>query len=399
MNSRSHILFDDWSRDHLLPFTFVRPLAELRIGILTIREKWERWMNESFSYITQPYLAKKYRLQTAGENLLINASVTPNAMLVAEIRNLKAGGVLKKGNIVVAACMGEAETLGFDQSFPEGLQQIEVQSDFLRLTRPWQLFIHNREELISDYHLLTDGRRSEKLSGTNNLIRPEFIFAEEGVWMEYATLNAGAGPVYLGKDSVVMEGSMIRGPFGLGTGATVKMGARIYGPTTIGPFCKAGGEITNSILFGFSNKVHEGYLGNSVLAEWCNIGADSNTSNLKNNYDLVKLWDYATGKMEETGLQFCGLMMGDYSRCGINTMFNTGTVVGVSSNVFGAGFAGALIPSFTWGGASGFETYRLDKALETVEKAMAKFSIPLDASDRQIIASVFELTRRYRSAV
>ncbi len=221
-------------------------------------------------------------------------------------------------------------------------------------------------------------------------IRPDRIFAEEGVKLEYATLNASTGPIYLGRNTEIMEGALIRGPFALCEGAIVKMGAKIYGPTTLGPFSKVGGEVTNSVLFAYSNKVHEGYMGNSALGEWCNIGADSNTSNLKNNYTRVKVWDYVTGRAEDTGLQFCGLMMGDYSKCGINTMFNTGTVVGISSNIYGAGFPGNFIPSFSWGGAAGFETYRVDKSFETIEKAMMSRNLTLSETDRKNYCQRFQ---------
>jgi UDP-N-acetylglucosamine diphosphorylase/glucosamine-1-phosphate N-acetyltransferase len=237
------------------------------------------------------------------------------------------------------------------------------------------------------------------LSPTNNLINPEAIFAEEGTSLEYVTINASTGPVYLGKNSKIMEGALIRGPFALCEGAWVKMGTRVYGPTTVGPYSKIGGEVTNSVIMGFSNKVHDGYMGNSVIGEWCNIGAGSNTSNLKNNYTLVQVWNYATGKAEETGLQFCGLIMGDYSRCGINTMFNTGTVVGISANMFGTGFPGSFIPSFSWGGANGFETYRLAKALETIETGMGLHQMPLNETDKRIIDCVFAITGRYRKSV
>ena len=229
-----------------------------------------------------------------------------------------------------------------------------------------------------------------------NLIAQENIFAEEGFKGEFATINASTGPVYLGKDSEIMEGSIVRGPFALCDHSTLKMGAKIYGPTTIGPNSKAGGEINNSVIFGNSNKGHDGFLGNSVLGEWCNIGADSNNSNLKNNYAIVKLWSYKEEKFIDTALQFCGLIMGDHSKCGINTMFNTGTVVGVSANIFGTGFPRNFIPSFSWGGAHGLSTFTLPKALDVAEKVMSRRNLPLDDKDKSILMAIFEKTDKYR---
>lgn len=398
-NTRNYILFDDLSRDRLLPFTFIRPVAEIRLGILTIREKWEMWLHSAISALTKDYLQEKYPLVQGDLNVLINGAITPNAELVEEIEALKPGEALVKEALLIAVCLDHSELGEFDYTVPPGFAEIQTLSNFLRITRPWHLFYYNGQELISDYELVTAGKTSISLSSTNNFIRPDRIFAEEGVKMEYVTLNASTGPIYLGRNTEIMEGALIRGPFALCEGAIVKMGAKIYGPTTLGPFSKVGGEVTNSILFAYSNKVHEGYMGNSAIGEWCNIGADSNTSNLKNNYTRVKVWDYVTGRAEDTGLQFCGLMMGDYSKCGINTMFNTGTVVGISSNIYGAGFPGNFIPSFSWGGAAGFETYRVDKSFETIEKAMMSRNLSLSETDRKIIASVFKVTDRYRKSV
>jgi len=393
------ILFDDLVRDRLLPFTFTRPVAEIRIGILTIREKWERRLHCSVSYLTRDYLQEKFPLQIADDNLLINGAVTPNQALVDEIHALKRGVVLMKDNCMVALRLNRDELANFDLSLPDGFSQQEPMSPIFRLTRAWHIFYHNGQELARDFDLITAGRISAPISSTNHLLHQERIFAEEGAMLEYVTLNAANGPIYLDRDTEIMEGALIRGSFALCTGARVKMGARIYGPTTLGPYSKAGGEITNSVFFAWSNKVHEGYVGNSVLGEWCNIGADTNTSNLKNNYSLVKVWDYVTGRAEDTGLQFCGTLMGDYSKCGINTMLNTGTVVGVSSNIYGAGFPGNFIPSFSWGGAAGFETYRVEKSIETIEKAMMSRQMQLSEADRNIISSIFKVTDRYRKTV
>jgi len=395
---RSYILFDDHHRDHLLPFTFTRPAAELRIGILTIREKWEKWMDCCLSWITQDYLREKFPVRASDENILINGAITPNPGLLAEIQELKQGEALVHDNVFVAGCLDRSAVDVFDRLPPLGYNRRNTRSQFNYISKLWHIYRTNGIELESDFRLITHGRESASLSPTNRIIKPESIFVEEGAEIEYATINATPGPVYIGKNAQVMEGSLIRGSFALCEGARVKMGARIYGPTTIGPYSKAGGEITNSVIMGYSNKVHEGYMGNSVLGEYCNIGAGSNTSNLKNNYALVKLWNYASGKFEDTDLQFCGLLMGDYSRCGINTMFNTGTVVGICSNIYGTGFPGSFIPSFTWGGAAGFETYRLDKAIETIKMGMGLHQKDFGETDRKIMDRLFMLTGLYRKS-
>jgi UDP-N-acetylglucosamine diphosphorylase/glucosamine-1-phosphate N-acetyltransferase len=356
-------------------------------------------MHCPFSYFTQDYLQEKYPLVAGDLNVLINGAITPNQDLVNEIAGLNCGEALVKDSILVAICMDHPALAAFDLFVPAGFDQKFALSEFLRITRPWNIFLHNGKELILDFKLVTSGRTSCEISPTNNLISPDRIFAEEGVKMEYVTLNASTGPIYLGRNTEIMEGALIRGPFAMCEGAVVKMGAKIYGPTTMGPYSKVGGEVTNSVLFAYAYKVHEGYMGNSVIGEWCNIGADSNTSNLKNNYTLAKVWDYVTGRAEETGLQFCGLLMGDYSKCGINTMFNTGTMVGISSNIYGAGFPGNFIPSFSWGGAAGFETYWVDKSIETIGRAMVTKNLDLAETDKKIIASVFRLTDHYRKSV
>jgi UDP-N-acetylglucosamine diphosphorylase/glucosamine-1-phosphate N-acetyltransferase len=243
---------------------------------------------------------------------------------------------------------------------------------------------------------LTEGRKSQPISKSVNTIAKENIFIEEGAKLEFVTLNASTGPIYIGKNTEIMEGSMIRGPFALCEGAGVKLGAKVYGATTVGPYSKIGGEVNNSVLFGYSNKGHDGFLGNSVLGEWCNIGADSNNSNLKNNYEEVKLWSYETESFEKTGLQFCGLMMGDHSKCGINTMFNTGTVVGVSANIFGAGFPRNFVPSFSWGGAAGFTVYMTRKAFETARLVMSRRGVDFDEKEAKILQHVFEDTKIWR---
>ena len=279
----------------------------------------------------------------------------------------------------------------------ENYESIEYSGKALKIEHTWDIFSKNGDALREDYDLVTDGRKSQPIPSSVNTIQPADIFIEPGAKLEYVTLNATNGPIYIGKDALIMEGSVIRGPFALCEGAIVKMGARIYGPTTVGPFSKIGGEVNNSVLFGYSNKGHDGFLGNSVLGEWCNLGADTNTSNLKNNYDEVRLWDYDSEGFARTGRQFCGLMMGDHSKCGINTMFNTGTVVGVSSNIFGSGFPRNFIPSFSWGGHSGFSVYQPRKAFDTAERVLARRQVEFSQQDKDILNQVFELTKKFRS--
>ncbi len=392
------ILFDDSAGQTLLPLTYTRPVCEIRCGILTIREKWEKYLNVSCSFLTSEVLRIKYETKIAEDNILINGSVFPSASLIEEIHSLKSGEMLIHHNLLLAARLNREQVLSFR---PEGMAsqpKQEFTGEILRITNPWDIFSLNGIALEEDFKLLTKGRKSAALSSTNNIISPENIFAEEGAKAEYATLNASTGPIYLGKESEVMEGSIIRGAFALCEHAATKMGAKVYGPTTIGPHSKIGGEVHNSVLFGFSNKAHDGFLGNSVLGEWCNLGADTNTSNLKNNYASVRLWNYQSERYADTGLQFCGLIMGDHSKCGINTMFNTGTVVGVFANIFGAGFPRNFIPSFSWGGASGFSTYALPKAFEVAKIVMARRNVEFTESDRQILKTIFDKTASYRKS-
>ena len=389
----NYILFDGNTRKSLLPFTFTRPVAEVRIGILTIREKWETYLNAKISYKTEEYLSGKYPLKAEAENLMINSAYLPNPTLVDQVLALKLDEVLKEGEEIIAYGSKQPENI------PElsKLKEVQVEGDFLKVKYTWDIFSKNGEALAEDFALITKGRKSEPISKTNRLIAAENIFLEKGAKVEHSILNATEGPIYLGKDSEVMEGNMIRGGFALCEGAVVKMGAKIYGPTTVGPKGKVCGEINNSVIFGYSSKGHDGYLGNSVLGEWCNIGADSNNSNLKNNYAKVRIWNYESEKFEQTGLQFCGLMMGDHSKTAINTMFNTGTVIGVNSNIYTPGFPRNFVPSFSWGGSSGFSTYFPKRAFETAKVMMARRGVEFSEEDAKIMNQVFELTKKWRN--
>jgi UDP-N-acetylglucosamine diphosphorylase/glucosamine-1-phosphate N-acetyltransferase len=308
---------------------------------------------------------------------------------------LKPNQALVHDDYLIAIHLNEGDIDDLENA--ENIEDIETNTLHLKIENLWDIFLKNGDAIVEDYKLLTKGRKSIKVSETNTLINQEHIFIENGAKLECAVLNATDGPIYIGADAEIMEGSVIRGPFALCEHSTVKMGAKIYGPTTIGPYSKVGGELNNCVIFGYSSKAHDGFLGNSVIGEWCNIGADSNNSNLKNNYGEVKLWNYPEKRFVGTGLQFCGLIMGDHSKCGINTMFNTGTVVGVSANIYGHGFQRNFIASFSWGSSSaGFQTFDISKALEIAERVYERRNKPFDEKDKNILRSIFKLTREYR---
>lgn len=388
----NYILFDGPSRKNLLPFTFTRPVADIRVGILTIREKWEAYLEFTTTTVTEDYLSDKFPMVEMDENIMINASFLPNQTLAEMVKNLEANQAIFNNEDVIAFYTKDTQD---DIDF-ETYEAIEYVDDVIKIEHTWDIFSKNGEAIQEDFELLTKGRQSQPIPEMTVAFNRSDIFIEEGAKLPLCSLNAENGPIYIGKNAEIMEGSMIRGPFALCEGATVKMSAKIYGPTTVGPFSKVGGEINNSVIFGYSNKGHDGFLGNSVLGEWCNLGADTNNSNLKNNYAEVRLWDYQTESFAKTGLQFCGLMMGDHSKCGINTMFNTGTVVGVSANIFGSGFPRNFVPSFSWGGSSGFTTYLTKKAFEVAKVVMSRRDIEFTEVDAAILEHVFEDTKKFR---
>ncbi len=387
----NYVLFDGPSRNDLLPFTFTRPVADIRIGIFTIREKWEKLLEAQVSTKTEDYLSGKWPLKLQDENIFINSSFIPSSGLIEQIRDLKENECLVIGNENVAYFQN-----GNNEPQISELKKVEVKDDVLKISNTWDIFSQNAQALQLDFDLLTRNRSTQEIHDSNYVKAAENIFIEEGAEVENCSLNASAGPIYIGKNALVMEGSLIRGPFAACDNSVVKMGAKIYGATTIGPYCKVGGEINNAVLFQNSSKGHDGYLGNSVLGEWCNIGADSNNSNLKNNYAEVRLWNYRTENFAKTGLQFCGLMMGDHSKCAINTMFNTGTVIGVSANIFGSGFPRNFVPSFSWGGSGGTSTYKLDKVYETAKLVMARRNVELTEEDKNILSHVFDYSAKWR---
>lgn len=387
------ILADDQYRDQLLPFVFTRPVGDLRCGILTIREKWEMLLGVpkgTSGSLTRFYLSGKYPLSAGNDCLVINGALLPDDGVLRVIQSLKLGQQLIWKDRAIAAVVNRDQLVGKDGlNVWKELEALEYTAEVKLIQHPWDLFSKNDEALRYDFQLLTKGRKSAVISGTNQTFQPQDIFIEPGAKVECAILNASTGPIYIGKDAEVMEGSMIRGPFSLGEQGVLKMGAKVYGATTIGPGSKVGGEISNSLIYGNSNKAHDGFLGNSVIGEWCNLGADSNNSNLKNNYSEVKVWSYAKNDFQGTGLQFCGLFMGDHSKCSINTMFNTGTVVGVFANIFGAGFPAKFVPSFSWGSDQASEMFMIDKALVLAEKVMARRGIHLSEADQNIISHLY----------
>lgn len=388
----NYILFDGPVRNALLPFTFTRPVADILIGIMTIRQKWETRLGSTITTITEDYLSAKFPMVEMEENVMINAAYLPNDVLVELVSDLQANQAIFKGDDVIAFFASEnQEEVDFDS-----YEIIQYNGDCLTIEHTWDIFSKNDAAIRADFNFLTEDRKSQPIPKSVNTIAPENIFIEEGAKLEFVTLNASNGPIYIGKNTEIMEGTVIRGPFALCENAMVKMSAKVYGATTVGPGSRIGGEVKNSVLFANSNKGHEGFLGDSVLGEWCNIGADSNNSNLKNNYEEVKLWSYETEGFAKTGLQFCGLMMGDHSKCGINTMFNTGTVVGVSANIFGSGFPRNFVPSFSWGGAAGFTTYVTKKAFETAKLVMSRRNIEFDETEASILEHIFEETKKWR---
>jgi UDP-N-acetylglucosamine diphosphorylase/glucosamine-1-phosphate N-acetyltransferase len=384
------ILFDDQEVPHLYPFTLTRPAALIRCGILTLAEKWELCLSANVSYSCAEHLSGKYPVTIEAENLFINGRVLPDSALLTAIQALASGEALQSENCLIAyrgAQLAEAEQA----------KSVQYPAEFFQISRIYNIFSFNHHQINLDFERLTANRVSQTLSSTNTVIGKHPIFLEEGAKAEAAVFNTSEGPIYLGKNSEVMEGALIRGPFALCESAGIKMGAKIYNGTTVGPHSKVGGEVSNSVIFAYSNKGHDGFLGNSVLGEWCNLGADTNNSNLKNNYEIVKLWNYQTERFEKTGLQFCGLFMGDHSKCGINTMFNTGTVVGVSANIFGSGFPRNFVPSFSWGGAQGFETYMPAKAFQTAELVMQRRHVVLTEDDKNILNYIYTLESKFRN--
>lgn len=388
------ILFDGAERQNLLPLTFTRPVSELRMGMFTIAEQWHRATGITPSYLTEDYLQEKYPVVEQELNHLVNGALLPNEPLIQAVRALQPGQQLVDDRGVLAYCATDVQ---LEELTSDDFESIQHDAPLFRVQNTFDLFSYAGEALAHDFEGVADEYKNPEppkgtlLIGENIAIHPTARVAAGAI------LNSEEGPIFIDEGAVVMEGVLIRGPFYLGPHSTLKMGAKIYGPTVIGPHCKVGGEVNNSVFLGYANKAHDGFLGNSVIGEWCNLGADTNNSNLKNNYEEVRLWSYADGRFVKTGLQFCGLIMGDHSKCGINTMFNTGTVVGVSANIFGSGFPRNFIPSFSWGGASGMMLYRLDKAMEVATRVMQRRGLEFNAVEQAIFAHIFEETASFRN--
>lgn len=382
----SLILFDDDARARFFPFTHTRPLADIRCGILTMRARWEKYFDRTnSSTLTHFSLAKAFPFQSTNDDVFVNGRVAATKTLTVAVEKLQMNQKLMSANgllIAFRAANASSEILNNITDFTE----IVYAQDVDILEEVWDIFSKNAQLIKQDFDFLTKGRVSEKIPEWVTVVGAEQVFIESGAVLAPCILNASQGPIYIGEDAEIMEGALVRGPFSLGAHAALKMGAKIYGGTTIGDGCKVGGEVNNAVFFNHSNKGHDGFIGNAVIGDWCNLGADTNCSNLKNNYDEVKIWSEADGAMVSTGLQFCGLLMGDHSKCGINTMFNTGTVVGVSCNIFGAGFPEKYLPSFTWGGIQEQTVYRLDKAIDTANRMMARRERQL--SDGEVV--IFE---------
>ncbi len=381
------ILFDSARRINLLPLTLMRPMADIRIGIMTIREKWEKYLNSETSSLTEEYLSAKFPLIKSDDNLLIDGSVCPTKALVDQILKLKMEeAILYKGDIIAV----RTEVFNkIDLNAVDKFKHFEFEGSLLRIENSWDIFSKNTQALEQDYEFLTLNKQTQNLESYSFKGSKKNIYIHPEAKVKHCFLNTDAGPIYLDKGSEVMEGAMIRGPFYLGQNSTVKMGAKIYGATTIGPDCKVGGELNNVVMFSYSNKGHEGFLGNAVIAEWCNIGADTNNSNLKNTYDHVKLWSYKERKFVNTKLQFCGLIMGDHSKTGINTMFNTGTVVGVVSNIFGSGFQRNFIPSFSWGGTAKMIKHDLKRAIITAEQVYKRRNLEFGEYESELFSYLY----------
>lgn len=389
----NYILFDDASRDSLKPLSYIRPVCDIRVGIMTIREKWEKYLETKTSTLTEAYLSKKYPTELSDSMILINGSICPTEELVEEIKKLSLNQVLvfddESGDSHIIAIYKTKDDFISDSDESE---KIEYKKEFTRIVNTWDIFVHNDKEIRKDFDLITKGRKSAKISETNKLINPDNIFVEEGAKIECSSLNATEGPIYIGKDAEIMEGSMVRGTFAMCEHSVLKLGTKIYGATTLGPYAKVAGELANVVIFGYSNKAHDGYIGSSVIGEWCNIGADSNASNLKNTYEEVRLWSIEKNTFVPTGQTFCGTIFGDHTKCGINTMFNTGTVLGISSNIFGHGYQRNFIPSFAWGGNAGLKLYELEKSLEVARKMMARRGVELSKEDEDILKYIYQST-------
>ncbi|MEN8787342.1 MAG: GlmU family protein [Flavobacteriales bacterium] len=387
------ILFDGIYHKNLLPLTYTRPVCQLRIGIMTIKEKWEHYIENPIQVKTQDYLSKKFGSPTEENSIGINGSILPSDDLMSSLLELKNKQILTSKGKIIAVNPLPLNSENIEEALSE-YKMVETKAEFLQIENVWDLFRLNDAAIRSDIESIKSEKTFVKPSDTNQILGEE-IYIEEGAKVECAILNTTSGPIYIAKGAEVMEGSILRGPIAICENGVVKMGAKIYGATTIGPYSKVGGEVNNCMIQGYSNKGHDGFLGNAVLGEWCNLGADTNNSNLKNNYQSVDIYNYSEEKYVDTELQFCGLIMGDHSKSAINTMFNTGTVVGVSANIYGADFPSKFIPSYSWGGRKPLE-YKFEKAMDTAKRVMERRNISLTEEDLEILKTVYDLSQKFR---
>ncbi len=395
---RSIILFDDPKiRLQLLPFTYTRPVAKIRCGIRTIAEKWNDWLETSISFQTEKYLSQRFPCVYSADQIYINGGLCPDTLIVEAIEKLTEESVLMSGDGEILAVKTDSKKWNPEVGIT-GLNKIVFSGSVIIIRHIWDIFSNNGVQIKSDFaRIRMSGKSRELTDPFTYCYNPDDIFIEEGAVVRAAVLNAENGPIYIGKNASIQEGSTIQGPFAIGESSVLAQGTKIRPNTSIGPFCKVGGEVSNSVIFGYSNKGHDGYLGNAVLGEWCNLGANTNNSNLKNDHTTVKLHSYVTGKLENTDLLFCGLFMGDYSKAGISTMFNTGTVVGVNANIFGAGFQPKHVPSYSWGGnAEGFTEYRFDKAIAVAKDTVSRRGITFGDNEEAMLREVFEQTKSQR---
>lgn len=389
------VLFEDEARISLRPFTFTRPVSGIWLGMTTNQARWESIIGTSCSIAAENHLQKKYPLELTDDNLLINSSVLPYYSLAERLAVLGKNEALIKNRKILAIRLNRNDAEKFLKGDLPSVQAFSFSENLIMMHHVWELYRLNREVFLLDYEYFTRRKISAPLPPHVTCIGNR-IFIEEGAILAPCIINSETGPVYIARNAEIMEGTLIRGPLFLGEEAVLKMGARIYGATTIGPGSKIGGEVNNCIIFGNSNKAHDGFIGNAILGEWVNLGANTNCSNLKNNYKPIRVWSYEKEDFTETGLQFCGLMMGDHSKSGISTMFNTGTVAGVCINVFGTGFLPKFIPSFTWGNTLEMKEFIPDKAIETAKCMMERRNKRMTIEDEQILLEVFRLTAKYR---
>lgn len=388
----NYILFDDYSRNNLLPLTFTRPVCDIRFGILTIREKWEKMMGIVTSTLTEEFLSEKFPIIKGASNILINGSVCPTPTLIEEIQSLMPNEAIIGTDSIIALHVLAEDLDKIGEGDTEGIIEKATRSEILKISYPWDLLSQNHQAIVNDFNLLTAGRVSEPIPDWVKVTAPENVFIEKGAQLENVILNASEGPIYIGENVQVMDGARLRGAVAVIDSAIVKMGTNIYGATTIGPHVKVGGEIENSILLAYSNKPHHGYLGHSVIGKWCNLAAGTTVANLNNTYRNVRAWNYSQERFIDTGMQFLGLIMGDHSKTGINTMFNTGSVVGVNSNIFGSGYQRNFVPSFVWGGPTGFNSYDINKALEVANYVYKRRGLDFDQSERNLLSNVYNMT-------